>query len=150
MIPFDEIDKRLEKLGKDRAWLANASGRKLNSLGSALAPGAAASKRSEHLQRALTDAIEREEKAQAAVVELPERITLEVSSEDYEAFNRASLAKNKTVKAWAIDELNKAAAAYHKTKAVRYETHEEWLAKQSKLRVAEEHDEAKSPRSGHA
>lgn len=65
MIPFDEIDSRLEKLGKDRAWLAQASGRKPDSIRVALAPSAPPSKRSELLQKALSDAIEREEERQS-------------------------------------------------------------------------------------
>lgn len=65
MIPFDEIDRRLEALGKDRAWLAQASGRSASSIRSALAPGAHPKQRSELLQRALSDAIEREEERQS-------------------------------------------------------------------------------------
>lgn len=61
MIPFDEIDMRLKSLGKDRVWLAKASGRKPDSIRVALAPNAVPAKRSELLQKALSDAIEREE-----------------------------------------------------------------------------------------
>lgn len=63
MIPFDEIDKRLTAIGKDRKWLAESSGRKINSIIAALAPNAIPSKRSELLRKALSDAIVREELA---------------------------------------------------------------------------------------
>ena len=71
MIPFDQIDKRLDALGKDRKWLAEVTGRSYDSLRTALAPKAPESKRSDLLQKALTDAIEREEEARAAMLEPP-------------------------------------------------------------------------------
>lgn len=64
MIPFEEIDSRLEKLGKDRAWLATESGRSAGSIRSALAPNASDKHRSPLLQKVLTDAIEQEEQRQ--------------------------------------------------------------------------------------
>lgn len=64
MIAFNEIDNRLESLGKDRPWLAETTGRSPDSIRTALAPNAPASKRSNLLQKALSDAIEREEEAQ--------------------------------------------------------------------------------------
>jgi len=65
MIPFEEIDKCLERLGKTRGWLAEASGRSGQSIRAALAPNAPTAKRSALIQKALTQAIEREEAAQA-------------------------------------------------------------------------------------
>jgi hypothetical protein len=61
MIPFNEIDMRLEDLGKDRPWLASQTKRSPDSIRTALAPNAPPSKRSPLLQKALSDAIEREE-----------------------------------------------------------------------------------------
>lgn len=61
MIPFNEIDSRLEALGKNRAWLVDVTGRAEGSIRAALAPNAAPKQRTELLQRALSDAIEREE-----------------------------------------------------------------------------------------
>lgn len=66
MIPFEEIDAALKALGKDRSWLVENSGRSPGAIRSALAPNASAQHRSELLQKALTDAIEREEARQAA------------------------------------------------------------------------------------
>lgn len=71
MIPFDEIDKRLDALGLDRKWLAESSGRKPDSIRVALAPNADPKNRTQLLQKALSDAIEREEEAQAAMQEPP-------------------------------------------------------------------------------
>lgn len=66
MIPFNEIDDRLRAIGKNRAWLADSIRRKLDTVESALAPKAAAHKRSASLQGLMSDAIEREEARQAA------------------------------------------------------------------------------------
>ena len=68
MIPFEEIDTRLAALGKDRAWLANNTGRSKNSIRVALATNASEKNRSKLLQRALSEAIEREESAQKTPV----------------------------------------------------------------------------------
>jgi hypothetical protein len=142
----EAIDSKLTALGKDRQWLATATGYSYFSVRDSLAPqGRPLSAR---MEKAFVEAIGREEQARAVVVELPERITLEVSSEEYDAFNRASLEKMQTVKEWALHELNRAAAAHHKGKAVLYETHEQWQAKNPSLAVAEEPDEGKFYRSG--
>jgi hypothetical protein len=61
MITFDEIDARLELLGKTRAWLAETTRRKPGSIRAALAPNAVPKQRTGLLQKALSDAIEREE-----------------------------------------------------------------------------------------
>lgn len=71
MIPFEEIDSRLERLGKNRAWLVEVTGRSPESIRAALAPNALPSKRSKLLQKALSDAIEAEEAEQWAQ---PERV----------------------------------------------------------------------------
>lgn len=64
MIPFNEIDEKLATIGKNRKWLSDASGRSENSIRAALAPNATPERRSKLLQRALTEAIEREESNQ--------------------------------------------------------------------------------------
>lgn len=61
MIPFEKIDKELERLGKTRAWLAEVTRRSPDSIRAALAPNAALKSRSSLLQKALTDALQREE-----------------------------------------------------------------------------------------
>lgn len=112
MIPFNQIDARLEALGKDRAWLASTTGRSLDAIRSALAPGAKPKSRSELLQRALSKAIEDAEN-QKAIVRLPDQLALAPTAAEFEAWDLASrAAKAKTLKDWAIDELNKAAAAW--------------------------------------
>lgn len=65
MIPFDEIAARLAGIGKNRAWLVETSGRSPGAIRSSLAPNASSQHRSELLQKALSDAIEREEARQA-------------------------------------------------------------------------------------
>lgn len=64
MIPFDEIDNRLALIGRDRKWLAEATGRNYSAVGAALSPNAQAKYRSKLLQKALSDAIEAEEARQ--------------------------------------------------------------------------------------
>lgn len=67
MIEFDDVDDRLQAMGQTRAWLATITGRSAESIRSALAPNASPSKRSKHLQRAISDAIEGEEARRAKV-----------------------------------------------------------------------------------
>lgn len=62
MIPFEEMDERLAKLGKNRAWLSEATDYSEASVREALAPNS--KKRSKLLHRALSGAIEKEEHAQ--------------------------------------------------------------------------------------
>ena len=72
MIPFEEIDTRLDGIDKDRKWLAEVTARSPDSIRAALAPNAHPKQRSSLLQKALSDAIEREEAAQAALQEPPQ------------------------------------------------------------------------------
>lgn len=129
MIPFDEIDSRLHAIGKNRAWLAEVTGRSAGSIRSALAPKAEDKHRSSLLQKALSDAIEREEQAAAAPPPpplLPDRITLEVHPTTMERWNSAAASQGETTRQWAISELNRAAEAWHATQA------------RSKLKLAED------------
>ncbi len=117
MIPFDQIDKRLEALGKDRSWLSQESGRKPDSIRVALAPNAPPAKRSSLLQKALSDAIEREEEVQgqAPVTVSPlDRITLEVDTARMDSYLEASKYARQTLKEWTIHELDRAAKEWAK------------------------------------
>lgn len=114
MIPFDEIDQRLEKLGRNRKWLVEATGRSDHAIRSALAPNATTKSRSALLQKALTDAIEREEMDQLKKPELVKSITLEPSIEEYriwsEAFKKSPYS---TIEEWAISALNTSSGVLH-------------------------------------
>ena len=112
MIPFNEIDKRLDALGENRAWLAEVTGRSPDSLRTALAPNAPASKRTALLQRALSDAIEREEDLRKVRPTLPDRITLEALPEEVRAWGQAAGAASLSTHDWAVRELNEAADAW--------------------------------------
>ena len=119
MIPFTQIDERLEKLGKNRAWLVEATGRSEGAIRSALAPKASDKHRSELLQRVLSEAIQKEEDAQRSCVRLPDQLALAPTPEEFDAWDRASrAARAPTLRDWAIDELNKAAAAWHASKVI--------------------------------
>lgn len=114
MIAFEEMDSRLESLGKDRTWLSVASGRKPDSIRVALAPSAPKAKRSTLIQKALSDAIEREESRLAALKSNPpfpqQHLVLRPSDEDYESWCRA--ADGEPVNLWAVEALNQAARRY--------------------------------------
>jgi hypothetical protein len=60
---WNDIDKRLEALGKDRRWLADAAGYTYDTIRNTLAPNA--SKRSDRMLSVLSRAIEDEEERQA-------------------------------------------------------------------------------------
>ena len=118
MIPFEEIPARLKLLGKNRAWLAEAAERKLSSVSESLNPNAGPTKRSPKLQRALTDAIEREEANQvrlAAIASMPtpqsipDRISIECKPEERELWAEAANAQDLPLDAWMVDSLNTAA-----------------------------------------
>jgi hypothetical protein len=114
MIAFEDIEKRLKKLGRDRMWLAEKSGRSHASIRTALAKSAAPKARSSLLQKALTDAIEREEADQKKDPALKKVIILEPSVDEYrlwsEAFKDSS---HSTLEDWAKSALNKASGALH-------------------------------------
>lgn len=121
MIPFTEIAERLKGIRKDRAWLSAASGRKPDSIRVALAPKAPASKRSELLQKALSDAIEREESIQKSspepppAPETPDKITLFIDPIRYRVYEAAALSDSKTTSHWAVQQLDKAADEWART-----------------------------------
>jgi hypothetical protein len=114
MIPFDEIDQRLEKLGRNRKWLVEATGRSDHAIRSALAPNATSKSRSALLQKALTDAIEREEMDQAKKPDLTKSISLEPSIEEYRFWSEAfKSSPYSTIEEWAVATLNGSSGALH-------------------------------------
>jgi hypothetical protein len=113
MIPFEEIDSRLALIGKKRAWLSEATGRSQGSIRSALAANASEKHRSALLQKALTDAIEGEERRQregkVGGIILPDRITIEASADERREWQECSLAARLALDVWAVAQLNEAA-----------------------------------------
>jgi hypothetical protein len=122
MISFEDMPERLKNLGLTRQWLAQESGRKESSISSAFAPNAAPHKRSDHLQRALSDAIKAEENRRQSPPkpdQLPDRISLEVPPEKYELWDQAATDARLTTKQWAIHELNRAAREWQEEQRLR-------------------------------
>ena len=112
MIPFEEIDQRLKSLDKDRTWLAQESQRSEGSIRSALAPKAHPKQRSELLQKALTDAIEREESRHTLAIQSFEsqQLVLRPSDEEYRAWSQSQRESgDETLSAWAASTLNRIA-----------------------------------------
>ena len=118
MIPFDKIDERLSLLGKDRAWLAEKTNRAASSIGTSLAPNADEKNRSERLQRDLTAAIEAEESRQAEAMKQfkNQPLVLELTREEFRAWNAAAMFDGKLIEDWALDALKKLAADHAKPK----------------------------------
>jgi predicted DNA binding CopG/RHH family protein len=117
MIPFDEIDERLKILGKTRVWLAETTKRSAGSIRSALAKNAQKKHRSDLLQKALSDAIEAEERAllnpiAQTTAAPPDRITVEVDPERMSRYLEAAKEAEQDIKSWTIHELNRAADAW--------------------------------------
>lgn len=111
MIPFDEIDSRIGALGKDRAWLAAVTPYSADYLRTVLAPNS--TRRTERVQRVVSDAIEREEERQrqSAILPapspmLPDRITIQCAPEDRRRWQKAS---EGNMDQWIVESLNQAA-----------------------------------------
>jgi hypothetical protein len=122
MIAFEEIDNRLKGIGKNRAWLAETTGRSPDSIRVALAPNAPAYKRTKLLARALSDAIEAEERRQQTPVSntVPDTITLAPDADQYRTWSAAQKASDSvTLKDWAISELNAAAEKWARDKGLK-------------------------------
>lgn len=114
MIPFDEIDQILKKLGKNRKWLAEVTGRSDHSIRSALAPNAAPKSRSALMQKALSDAIEREATERKKHRPLVEDVTLHPTIEEFKVWSEAfKSSPYSTLKEWAIATLNGASGALY-------------------------------------
>lgn len=90
MIPFDEIDSRLDAIGKDRAWLAAVTGRSYDSIRGALAPNAEKKRRSALLQKALSDAIAAEEKRRGVGLVPSGYAAIFLNDEEFDRADRAS------------------------------------------------------------
>lgn len=91
MIEWHDMDSRLERIGKDRAWLAEMTPYSANSIRLALAPNS--NKRSDRLQSVLSKAIEDEEARKAHKTELPPGVhELWLTAED---LHRADMAARK-------------------------------------------------------
>lgn len=109
MIQFEDIEKRLAVIGKDRAWLAKESKRSPGSIRSALAPNAHIKQRSSLLQKALTDAIEREEATQSGATSTQSRTPpgyseIFLTNEEYDIADKASrLVNSPTMAAFCRD-----------------------------------------------
>lgn len=116
MIPFEEIDTRLEALGKDRVWLAEISGRSPHSVRAALAPNALPKSRSELIQKALSDAIYREEDRQQAAkavppMPIPQNLVLTLTDKEFNEWSAAQIKSGMpTLKDWATAALNSSAS----------------------------------------
>lgn len=111
MISFEEIDARLEGIKKDRAWLAENTPYSAAYIRDLMAPKS--TRRTERVQQIISDAIEKEEASQRSSVRLPDQLALAPTAEEFNAWCRAYKASPaETLKDWAIDELNKAAASW--------------------------------------
>ncbi|MEY5012391.1 MAG: hypothetical protein RLZ22_254 [Verrucomicrobiota bacterium] len=113
MIPFDEIDQRLLELGKNRKWLVEVTGRSDHAIRAALAPNAAKKSRSTLLQKALTDAIEREKFRQSnEKSEFKKILQLEPKEKEYRLWSRAwKKSKHDRLEEWMVAALNEASGA---------------------------------------
>jgi hypothetical protein len=113
MINFEDIDTELGKVGQDRKWLAEASGRSYDSIRTALAPNAAKKSRSALLQKALTDAIEREKLRRSnEKSEFKKILQLEPKEEEYRLWSRAwKKSKHDRLEEWMVATLNEASGA---------------------------------------
>lgn len=96
MIPFEQMDAHLEALEKNRAWLAEITQRSPDSIRAALAPNAAKKSRSNLLQKALSEALERESEFQSFIEHppLPGFQSVFVDDEQLDRADRASRSIN--------------------------------------------------------
>lgn len=123
MIAFEDIDYRLKELGKDRSWLAEETGRKINSIRVALAENADPKNRSELLQKSLSDAIEREEERRRTAATIPlvplllDRVTIDCQPEERRNWSAEAFRKHLPLDEWIVDSLNQAAKTEIKGKA---------------------------------
>lgn len=119
MIPFEEIDDRLGAIGKNRKWLVEQTGRSDGAIRSALAPGSLPKYKTSLLQKALTDAIEKEEARQRealsiplntpAPIVLPDRVTIECQPEERRKWDKAAKTQQQDMDGWIVSSLNRCA-----------------------------------------
>ena len=117
MIPFEEIDTRLEKIGKDRAWLTSKTPYSADYLRTVLAPNS--TRRTERVQKIISDAIEREEsEIQSEAVEALKQhaITVYPSREQFNRWTRAfKHSRSETMEDWAERGLDEMAAEWEQS-----------------------------------
>lgn len=114
-----QIDEKLGTIGKDRKWLAEATGYSYFSVRDCLAPDG--KKLSSRMHASFLAAIAREEQQQSQPLaqSLPDRITLEVPPSTMKRWEAAAKAENETTREWAITELNRAAEAWHAMQTIK-------------------------------
>lgn len=120
VIPFEQIDNRLDALGLNRAWLAEVTPYSADYLRTVLAPNS--TRRTERVQRIISDAIlraEAESAAPPAPLPLPDRLTIEASHHEVLAWQHAANADNQIVSEWAVEKLNEAAAEWQQSRTLR-------------------------------
>jgi hypothetical protein len=117
MIPSDDIDKRLIQLGKDRVWLAQASGYSEASVREALAPRS--KKLSPRIHAAMSSAIEAAEAARTSghAPDL-EKIVLQPTSQQMDTWNQAALDAGMIIREWAMQGLDRLAADHHQSETL--------------------------------
>lgn len=114
MIPFEEIDDRLTRLGKNRTWLTEETPYSGDYIRTVLAPKS--TRRTVRVQQILSDAIEREEERQRAVptsaspAVLPDRVTIDCEPEERRNWEAAAQANRTYLDAWIVGTLNIAAS----------------------------------------
>jgi hypothetical protein len=112
MIPFGEMKKRLGTLGKNVAWLAEVTARSEGAIRNALSSGAKEKDRSTHVQRALSDAIEREEQRQrtfAALAPPTNWLSIDCPPARRQRWSGAALREGVTLDEWVVRTLERAA-----------------------------------------
>ena len=121
MIPFEEIDSRLEKLKKDRVWLAENTPYSADYIRTVLAPKS--TRRTPRVQQVLSDAIEREEASRKDPQQFSsseaarlDYIAIEVDSKRMDSYQEAAKTAVKTLKEWTISELDRAAEEWARKK----------------------------------
>ena len=111
MIPFEQIDSRLQAIGKNRAWLAESTPYSGDYLRTVLAPKS--TRRTARVQEVISDAIEGEERrqreAKESPVNIPDRISIRARPEERDSWEECSLAAQLTLNGWIVAQLNDAA-----------------------------------------
>lgn len=111
---FDEIDPRLKKLGKDRAWLAAQCDYSTSTLASALAPNG--SNKTPKALRRMWEALDREEQRQKQEkykpAPLTNTVTLTPTVDQFDRWMRAAYRNHDSFDEWAKEGLDALADLY--------------------------------------
>lgn len=114
-----EALRRLGELGKSREWLKDATGYSINSLYNVFA--GEERPLNDRMEKAFQTAFLNAEGPSPAPSNLPERITLEPSTTEFQAWDRASrIAAADSLQTWAVDALNQAADEWHRRQSTNY------------------------------